>query len=222
MISVIVPTMWKYEPFLDFVKELAKVSSVGEIIIINNDKTKTPDHVALNNPKVKLHDCERNIYVNPAWNLGVQLSSFDKLCIMNDDVIVDLKLFDRIEHCLTDQVGVVGICPGRPEFGQPPFRDGSIDISVWTGQHSFGFGSLFFIHKNNWIDIPSDLEVYYGDNWIFDIQLFVKRKNNFIISNCFFFSPWAQTTSTISTNEWMEREGPIYQNIKRILISHKA
>ena len=217
MISVIVPTMWRYEPFLDFVDDLAKSSAVGEIIIINNDTSKTPNHKALFNPKVQLHNFDENIFVNPAWNYGVHASKFDHLCIMNDDVIVDLKLFEIMKDWLNDSIGVAGICPGRPEFSQPPVTNGAIQIQEWKGAHNFGFGSLFFLHKNNWIDIPADLIVYYGDNWIFDMQLFIKHKNNYIITNCFFFSPWAQTTSTISINEWMEKEGLFYQNIRRVL-----
>ena len=37
MLSVIIPTMWKYEPFLDYLKGVLEQESVGEVIIINND-----------------------------------------------------------------------------------------------------------------------------------------------------------------------------------------
>ena len=53
MISVIIPTMWKYEPFLGFIEYLARVPSVGEIIIINNAADKTPGNTVFYNPDRK-------------------------------------------------------------------------------------------------------------------------------------------------------------------------
>lgn len=211
MISYIVPTMWFYEPFLDFVEQLVKVPEIKEVIIINNDVKRTPSHPVLDHSKVILCNCSENIYVNPSWNLGVKLSSAEKICIANDDIIVDLKLFPIADDFVTPQVGLLGISPGRPEFGQQPLVNGSIDILPWNREHTFGFGSLFFLHKNNWIDIPNELLVYYGDNWIFDIQI-RKRNPIFIITNCFFYSPWAQTTGKIR-NEFMDRESAAYAQI---------
>ena len=93
MITVVVPTMWRYSPFLDLLKYILKVDVVTECIIINNDNTRTPTHPVLTNPKVKLVDFGKNIFVNPAWNYGVQHSSNNIVCILNDDLIFDLKLF---------------------------------------------------------------------------------------------------------------------------------
>lgn len=203
--------MWFYKPFLDFVEQLVKVPQIKEVIIINNNVKDTPTHPVLEHPKIILCNCSENIYVNPAWNLGVKLSNSDKICIANDDIIVDLKLFPMAEEFITPQVGLLGISPGRPEFGQQPVTNGSIDILPWNREHTFGFGSLFFLHKNNWVDIPQELMVYYGDNWIFDIQI---RKQNpiFIITNCFFYSPWAQTTGKVR-NEFIDRESSAYAQI---------
>lgn len=220
MLSVVVPTMWKFKPFLDFVAEMVKVPEIGEIIIINNDVTNTPYHKVFNNPKVHLLNQLSNIYVNPAWNLGVEVSQYDKICIANDDVIVDLKLFSLIEKDLTEEIGLAGISPGRPEFDQAPITDGVINFTHWTGQNTFGFGSLFFIHKKNWIRIPDELVVFYGDNWIFDTQIHIKQKPIFLIENCFFHSPWAQTTGSV-VNEWLGNEGSVYPQLLRDAIQQR-
>jgi len=212
MISIVVPTMWRFRPFLDFVQELVKVPEVGEVFIVNNNRTVTPIHPVLSHPKVSMYTPESNIYVNPAWNLGARLAKNDKLCIMNDDVIVDLKLFTRMDDWLGTDVGLVGISPGRPEWGQPAFTNGAIDIIPWNQEHTFGFGSLFFVHRDNWINIPPQLKIYYGDNWLFDTQLYVTRKPNWIITNCLFFSPWAQTTKSLTEN-WLDAESFVYSSI---------
>lgn len=213
MISVIVPTMWRYTPFLSFIADLVKIDVVGEVIVINNDITYTPNVSLLQHPKVKLVNCSRNIYVNPAWNLGVTLSQFDKLCFINDDISVDLKLFYKIDDFLTPDIGTIGIVEGNTAMGQPPFVDGSIDFIQWTGQLMYGFGTLFFVHKNNWIPIPEGLKVYYGDNWVFDSQLFGNRKNNYMIANTFVHHEHSQTTKSLSVSEFYEPETAIFNEV---------
>lgn len=210
MISVVVPTLWRFPPFLNFVQQLVELSVIEEVIIVNNNIEMTPTHPVLAHSKVRLLSFQQNIFVNPAWNLGVQLSQSDKICIINDDVIVDLKLFFVMDEFLSKDMGLVGLCPGRPEFNQPSITDGNICFQPWIGEHTFGFGSLFFVDKNNWNPIPNDLNVYYGDNWAFDTQIRMCR-TNWIITNCFYYSPWAASTSTINMNEWMDKETPVYR-----------
>lgn len=206
MLSVVVPTMWKYTPFLDFLYNLVKLDVVGEVVIINNDVLATPAHKVLANKKITLLNCDTNIYVNPAWNLGVKVSKYNKICVINDDVTVDLKLFHKMNEFLTPDIGTVGIVAGDPNLGQPPFVNGSIDIVPWTGQFMYGFGNMFFIHKSNWIDIPSELKIYYGDNWVFDTQLFVNKKTNYMITNTFFHHEASFTTSKMVLPDFGEKE----------------
>jgi FkbM family methyltransferase len=218
--SVIVPTMWRCDTFPLFVKKLADTDLVGEIIIINNDVPKT---LKLEySPKITLYNFKDNIGVNPAWNFGVQKAKFNKLCIVNDDVAFDTKLFEKIYDYVIPEKGVSGLCPGEVEnFKQPPVTDKSIQIIPWEGQHTFGFGSLMFIHKNNWINIPNELKIYYGDNFIFDRMLKLD-KINYLITNIDYFTKWAQTTSdpTITSKELLESETKIYEQLMQRGISN--
>ena len=97
-------------------------------IIINNDNTRTPDHPVLTNPKVKLVDFGQNIFVNPAWNYGVQNSSNTIVCILNDDLIFDLKLFYKMAEFVTPEMGVVGKLAGDATLGQTVLTNGEINI----------------------------------------------------------------------------------------------
>lgn len=208
MITVIVPTLWKYPPFLDYVAELTKVYTIGEIIIIDNDPSTRPEHPILSHNKVTLKDDE-NLYVNPAWNWGAANSKYEQLCFLNDDMIVDIKLFFKAIHHVGPKSGVTGLCAGKKEFNQPPLQNGSILFQPWHGEHTFGFGSLFFLHKECWIPIPEELKIYYGDNWVFDTQLFLGRTNE-LITDCLYHTPWAVTTSGINPQDWLQQEGEIY------------
>ena len=44
MISYIVPTMWKYEPFPDFISDIIEHPLIGEVIIIDNNFNERPNH----------------------------------------------------------------------------------------------------------------------------------------------------------------------------------
>ena len=213
--SVIVPTMWRVaDQFVGFLKTLCDHPAVDEIIIFNNDNTKTPSDPVLQNSKIKVFDFGHNIFVNPAWNLGVKTARNERICIVNDDVIFDTALFERLQNMLVPQNGLFGLCPGEPDFNQPPVTDKAIDIIPWTGQHTYGYGCLMFLHKEIWEDIPAGLEIYFGDNFIFDLQL-AKNKQNYIIANTEFFTQFAVTTSDTSiTNGYLEKERPIYDKVK--------
>jgi len=211
--TVIVPTMWKEaDQFVKFVAVLCDHESVGEIIIINNDNTKTPQ--GLTHSKIRMYDFGRNIYVNPAWNYGVEQSRYSHICILNDDVIFDTNIFERLQNLMTDQTGLFGLCPGVDVFDQPSVTTKTIDILPWTGQHTYGYGCLFFFNKAVWQPIPQNLEIYFGDNYIFDLQIARGRKN-YIITNMDYYSQFAATTKDQTiTNGFLEREHPIYEQVK--------
>ena len=99
--------MWQYDQFCDNLSYILKLPVVDEIIIINNFIQETPDHPVLTHPKVRLINQEKNIFVNPAWNLGVKLARNDKLVFLSDDVIVDLKVFFKVDEFLTEDIGVL-------------------------------------------------------------------------------------------------------------------
>jgi len=211
--SVIIPTMWRAnEVLIPFLYKLCACESVGEIIIVNNDVSKTPNLEY--NSKLKLFNFDTNIYVNPAWNFGVTISQFDRLCIANDDISFDTQVFDILQDQLSESNGVFGLCPGDPIFNQPPVTTKTIDIIPWTGQNTHGFGCLMFVHKKSWYKIPVGLDIYYGDNYIFDKQL-ASGKTNYLITNMDFYTPFASTTKDPSiTKSFLEKESLLYQEIR--------
>ena len=191
--SVVVPTMWKYPPFLDFVRDLADFHLVDDIIIFNNNIAETPESDVFDHPKVTLINNPENIYVNPVFNRGVEMALNDNVCLLNDDVIFDFKIFYHVARTLNEHTGVIGISPGLEQFNQPPFTSGSIKIVPWQpGDHTFGFGCLMFINKGWWVPIPDEFVLYYGDNWIFDTCI-IRNRQNYLITDALFHTPYAAT-----------------------------
>jgi glycosyltransferase involved in cell wall biosynthesis len=212
--SFVIPTMWRANrTFLPFLQELISHPRINDIIIINNDKENTPSDNNLLHEKIKIHDFGENIYVNPAWNFGVSAAENEKICIVNDDLSFDLTVLDKLDEYLIEKNGVIGLCPGVKEFNQPLYTDGSIQIKEWEGEHTYGFGCLMFTHKKSWIEIPNELKIYFGDNFIFDINLRLKKKN-YIITNIRHNTIFAQTTSDESiTKGFLDKEREIYNKI---------
>jgi predicted O-methyltransferase YrrM len=212
MYSVVVPTMWKFKPFMNFLTTLLNYKLVGEVILIDNDIVKTPEDFMWisQNPKLKVVYSGINIGVNPAWNIGVEKAKFPYICLLNDDMIFDLTVLDKLPKFLNDyNTGVIGICPGVKEFNQPLFIDGEINITPWQNEHTYGFGCLMFINKKNYIPIPEDLVIYYGDNFIFDTCL-ANKKTNYIISNILHYTPYATTVTGIG-QDYLEAETIKYE-----------
>jgi hypothetical protein len=206
--------MWKCPFFVGFLNDLLEFPAVGQVILINNNPAETPVGVPASHHKLRIFMPGPNIGVNPAWNLGVAEARYSKICIANDDVVFDQKMFKLVDTVLGPDSGVVGICPGVKDFNQPPFVSGIGRVVPWTGQHTYGFGCLMFVHKKSWQSIPPGLDIYYGDNYIFDLQL-ARKKTNYLITNMIFKSQFAATTSdTTLTGGFLERETAIYNRIK--------
>lgn len=116
--------------------------------------------------KVRILQQEENIFVNPAWNLGAGQASSRYLIISNDDIAIGPVVVDALlQHLRRGRVGVIGV--GRSCFkagpnGVPRFR-----AAYWR---SFGFGTLMAMPRENYIEIPSDLKIWSGDDWLFDRQ----------------------------------------------------
>lgn len=199
MLSVITPTMWVPEKFCDFLQYVVKQECVGEVIIINNAVDKTPNHIALSHPKIKMVNCEENIYVNPAWNLGAKMASFEHLCFLSDDVIVDLRAFYKADDFMekNPEMGMLYICPGFEDQDQPKVTTGEIEIESGPVTNRYGYGAFFFVHKKDWNPIPEQFKIWFGDHFTF-MHFQEQRRVSYYIKNCFFSSPWATTVKHVA------------------------
>jgi glycosyltransferase involved in cell wall biosynthesis len=212
--SVIIPTMWRALPVMDkALRSYIGQDLVGEIILINNDVAKTPDWDILQNTKIRMINQTTNIKVNPAWNLGVALSTYDKLCIANDDIWVDPAVFSKLESRIQPGSPVHGLITGEAHFNQPASTDFSIDFIEWKpGDIIHCFGQLMFMHKSDWVPIIPELEIYFGDDFIFHCSV-TRKAAPIMIYNTRFESPMAQTSSDKSiTGGYYEKELPFYQD----------
>lgn len=210
VLSVIIPTMWVYDPFVDFLKTLTDIECIGEFIIINNSKENQPNDSILNHPKIKIVTPESNLYVAPSWNLGASLAQFETLAFLSDDLIVDTKIFKKVDdfnlNDVKDEIGMICILskylddPNYNKF----YSDGEIDIRYVHGGEvenrpaATGMGNLFFVKKKDWKDIPH-VKIFHGE--LLQWKRLDKIKKNYVVTNCYNDTPWHATWTKLSQNE---------------------
>ena len=178
-ISVLIPTIQKnVQVFYKLLEVLKADDAVGEILIINNALKEFPDFVG--HKKIKIYTPSENMYVNYAWNIGVMLLENEKFLIMNDDILCCENFCSKIlESKILDQdtTGLVGL---DNAFINQNSRETTTDISVpavkpdskpsFVSMPNFmgtgDWGSAYFGKKKNFYNIPTDLRIIFGDNYL--------------------------------------------------------
>lgn len=163
--TVIVPTLYRLPYLMDTLQKLVKIDSVQEIIIIENENC---PFEKFNHEKIVYVKVYKNIYCNPAWNMGARMAKNDYICLLSDDIVFDFDLvFSNISsEDLMDQIGILGLSPNCYE-NIPDDRDVEIVRSLTRG---YGFGSCMFMKKENYHTIPEDLKILWGDEWLYRKQ----------------------------------------------------
>lgn len=169
MFSVVIPTLQKSELLYPLVHMYCEHPLVGEVIIVNN----APEPLPFDHPKVRILQQTENIYVNPAWNLGVSEAREEFLIISSDDISLDPRTIDFVARKLLRPVGIIGM--GRRVYTR---RRSTAPRLFPSYVENVGFGALMFLPKDNYVPIPDDLLIWGGDNWLYHNQ----RHRNFSVA----------------------------------------
>ena len=186
MISVVIPTMWKHDGLCDFLTQVCAQPHVQEVIIINNDHSRTPAHVILEHEKVHMINLGVNLYVNPSWNLGVYHTQAPIICLQNDDISFDCDVYAKVSQFIKPHMGLISL-------GSLHIQHEPLEFRLWQGESQFGCGQLMFFNRHNFCHIDPELRVYCGDNWLFD-HMWHKTKQNYMMYNLKHETPYAQTS----------------------------
>lgn len=182
-VSAIIPTIQKNLVVLGKLLDiLNKDKAVSEIILINNLQKDITEFG--NIKKLKIVNMQKNMYVNPSWNYGVENAENDIFLVMNDDILPIKNFASKVlESGILDKktTGLVGI---NSEFIHqndrvtttditPPDDDGAnLHFKNMNNYRNTGdWGSAFFGRKRNWYHIPDDLKIIFGDNFILQKNL---------------------------------------------------
>lgn len=180
-VTVIIPTLqmvWN-----DITKKIVRriseeCESLKEILIINNANhdMMTTDVSDLKN--VKIINDKPNLYVNSAWNYGIQLTDTEFYCLLNDDIVFKPKLLDAICNFLTEnkQYNITTVATAnewnvehmfsRLESESPYNPNLTFDIRKYP--QSIKQGWFLFGRKSLWVPIRLEItgHIMNGDDWI--------------------------------------------------------
>lgn len=170
---VIIPTLWKPPGLLEVLNHYLKANVVERLIVVDNAPTSWPDStLCLSHPKLLWLPQNRNLYVNPSWNLGMAqvADPGSVVAILNDDIFLPesvLTCLQRHPWKFGDLIGLLPESDASAEETSPitirPFAYRS-DCSI--GEQAKGFGSALVLQKISYNIIPDDLQIWFGDDWL--------------------------------------------------------
>jgi len=153
MYSIVIPTMWQSEYLFDMLPIYENCELVKEIILIDNFYQKKPKLDKFK--KIKYYSEFKNIFVNPAWNVGVKLSNYE-IILANDDILIQnlMEVLMLIKNSDFDFVGI-----SWDEVDELKI----VEIDEFKRN---GYGCFMYI--KNYIEIPKDYLIFRGDYILFN------------------------------------------------------
>lgn len=206
-ISVVIPTLQRAPQLEALVRACAAHPRIAEVIVVNNATAP----LDFSYEGVRVLQQEGNIFVNPAWNLGVEHATADLVALVNDDLTVDPRLWDRIPRWLSlpfvGIVGADGTHANRPGDRRLRLRPATYD-HVRTG-----FGMLMAMRRKDYVPVPSGPLIWGGDDWLFQSQ----RRPNWVFRGA---GLETDMSTTSGSPEFSRLRAEEIEQTRRILEQH--
>lgn len=202
--TVIIPTLWKSQRTTKLLADLKECEFVDEIILIDNKSDKIEDKT---DGKLRIISLGENIYVNPAWNKGIELAKNECIALCNDDINFNTNILGLINLDILNKFGIIG----QSESNYKQQNTDEPIIHTYTNEpRDWGWGCLILFKKSNWIPIPDEIKIWYGDDYIFKCNPIVKSKlKNFNIQT--------EMSTTSDEKQWDEIKKNDYLHLIKYL-----
>lgn len=231
--TAVIPTLLKNRDILiKLIESLLNDSALSEIIVINNSE----EYFEYIHEKVRVIANGKNLFVNPSWNLGVKEAKTDYVALINDDIKIPTNLCSKILDKMNNKHGIVGISKKyvvetRDEDNNTIINideivlNDSKDVELQPiSYRTPNFGVLMIFNKKDYVQIPEELKIYYGDDWLV-YQATKNKKLNMVAEGQEIYH--LGSLSSKSFNTWAYNERKIYLNkvypwYKRIFNSYET
>jgi glycosyltransferase involved in cell wall biosynthesis len=168
MITFIIPTLWRSDKIKDTIESI-KLSDRKdlELIIIDNSNSDFKDK----DPRITVIKVKNNIFVNPAWNIGATLARNNYICLLNDDISLNVNcLLNNFKELVKSDLnfGMIGLY--KRNFNvEPNTYNSDFDKLqlVELDYRPFGFGCMMILKKENYVKIPDIFRVFFGDDYLY-------------------------------------------------------
>ena len=179
-LSVIIPTLqMKRKVLIKSVSQLLRDDVVDEIIVINNLVDTPLQDEVFSHKKVKIYTPKENLFVNPSWNLGVEMARNNKFLLLNDDILFEENYCTRVlEHEVWNEqyLGLIGMYSqyiderdknSSDDLDYPPMNNEPLSmLETFDFKLPGHWGVAIFGDKKNYYEIPDDFKIIYGDNYL--------------------------------------------------------
>ncbi len=166
--TVIVPTMYFHNEELErMILRYEQCDYIEEILIVNNNRNLKKNFVG---NKVRTIGVGVNIYVIPAWNLGIVFSKTEKVILANDDIFLDCDFNDlMVQINDVDLKGKI-IGPASTCYDKRFTNIGMQIVKSKSAMFPHGFGVFIILTKKDYqsVSIPKEMKVWYGDKLLYE------------------------------------------------------
>lgn len=166
MITFVIPTLWKSDRIKETIKSLKSSTRKDvELIIIDNANSDFKDR----DSRITVIKVKKNIFVNPAWNIGATLTKNKYICLLNDDISLNINcLLNNFEKMVEvdPNFGMIGLY--KRNFNVDDYNSDSDKLQlVELDNRPFGFGCMMILKKENYVTIPDIFKVFFGDDYLY-------------------------------------------------------
>ena len=171
MISYIIPTLWKSDSIFKLIKSFKSIKDEdAELFIIDNDQHSTK--YISDDKRITCLVMEQNQFVNPSWQIGFHYTTNKRVCIVNDDIIFDMKRF----HEFVVESKAKAICMTN-------WNRIDKDLDTWElvdnnspNARPAGGGQLMMVMRHNWPTLPYNMKLWHGDDIIYYYNTLIKKE----------------------------------------------
>ncbi len=210
-ITVVIPTLQKNIKILtQLLNALEKDNSVDEIIVIDNSLK----GINSNSAKINVIIPDKNLYVNPSWNLGVKKARNEIVALLNDDIIIPENFCGAVANKMRPGMGIIGmngslIEPITDINRQPPIEEVFLQPASYMDWY---WGIALFFYKDSYFKIPEEIKIVYGDSWLFT---FCKKfkKQNYRICGCTIYHYGSLSSGEKRFNQIAKNDSKIYKKL---------
>ena len=158
---------------------------------------------------------KENLFVNKAWNIGVELAKNNIVCLLNDDIEIN---FQTIKHNLEAinnlDFGIIGF-DANTNLG----TEFNTNVDVFEFKEAecryLGFGCMMFIRKENYIKIDERLRIFFGDDLLYWWNRDKNGRKIYIIENLKALGELSLTSKDY--NDEIQVELPYFDEVIRTL-----
>lgn len=166
MITFVIPTLWKSERIKDTIESFKLSDRTDiELIIIDN----TNSDFKARDSRITVIKVKKNIFVNLAWNIGATLAKNNYICLLNDDISLNINcLLNNFKKLVEvdSNFGMIGLY--ERNFSVDDYNSDSDKLQlVELDNRTFGFGCMMILKKKNYIMIPDIFKVFFGDDYLY-------------------------------------------------------